>query len=83
MQAQFETRVAGIPCICDITYIEAAVQGRRRGHPDTWEPDEPGYAEYSLLDRRGRRAPWLEVKMSDDDRCRMLVEIEKFTGVRL
>ena len=83
MATQFETRVAGIPCICDITYIEGTEKGYRRGHPDTWEPDEPGYAEYNILERGGRRAPWLEVKMNDDDRCRMLCEIEKFTGVKL
>lgn len=76
----FETRVAGIPCQIEVTYFEPKVWGNRRGHPDNWDPDEQGYVEYQVLDRGGRPAPWLEVKMIPDDHFRVGQEVEKRIG---
>lgn len=73
----FETRVAGIPCQVEVTYFEPTRRASRRGHPDNWDEDEQGYIEYVVLDRGGRPAPWLEVKMKQEDHRRVDQEISK------
>ena len=65
--AEIESRVAGIPCIIGVTYFES-VRGSYDYHAASdW--DYHGYTEcaFDVLDRRGRKAAWLERKMSDDD----------------
>lgn len=66
--AEIEARVCGIPCIIDVTYYEPVRPGRYFGCPEDCYPDEGGESEWVLLDRRGRRAEWLERKMTDRDR---------------
>jgi hypothetical protein len=54
----FNTTACGIPCQVEVTSY-------RPGTPDgRWEPGDPTEIEWQLLDRRGRRAPWLERKLT-------------------
>ena len=71
---RFESYVQGIPCKVDVTYYSEGYVCKRRGHPDTWEEDEQPCIEYDILDRRGRPAPWLESKATDDDHDRIFQE---------
>lgn len=64
-----ETTVAGIPCIAEMTFYEPGWAGTR------WEPPEPSVAHFRILDRRGRPAPWLERKLTDDDERRIEREL--------
>jgi hypothetical protein len=71
--AEIETRVAGIPCIVGVTYFES-VRGSYNYHAASdW--DYHGYTEceFEVLDRRGRKAPWLERKLTD----KIINEIEQ------
>lgn len=64
---RFDTRVCGIPCVVEITHWEPFRQGRMSGPPEDCYPDEGGYGEFELFDRKGRRALWLEKRMTDAD----------------
>lgn len=68
-----ETRIAGIPCIVETTYI-SIVKPDCRADSD-W--DYTGYSEleWVVLDRRGRPAPWLQRKVTDEDEERINEEI--------
>ena len=72
---EFETRVSGIPCICRVVdwtpYREMRVYGPGMGDCDPPEPEE---FEYEILDSRGRKASWLEKKLTKDDKPRLLEE---------
>lgn len=63
----FDARVCGIPCLVVVTHYEPFVPGRTYGPPELCYPDEGGEAEWFLADRRGRKAQWLERKMSQSD----------------
>lgn len=71
--AEIETRVAGIPCIVGVTYFES-VRGSYNYHAAS-DMDYHGYTEceFEVLDRRGRKAPWLERKLTD----KIINEIEQ------
>ena len=68
---EFETRVCGIPCIVRIVHWEPFTPAHVNGPPEDCYPAEGGSAEWELLDRHGRRALWLERKMSPKDRSRL------------
>jgi len=74
----FDARVAGIPCQCEVTHYVApspmVITGS--GFGDAIPPD-PEEFECRLLDRRGRPAPWLEEKLTDDDLTRLKNEYLK------
>ena len=75
MTTQIETRIAGIPCI--VTLDRMFVQKPLGPNCDSdW--DCYGYTEieFTVCDRRGRPAPWLERKMSDEDQSRIENELE-------
>jgi len=61
---QFNYRLAGIPCIIDVTSL-TVVSGEGYGAPS--EIDARGWveSEFEVLDRRGRPAPWLARKLTD------------------
>lgn len=69
-----ETRVCGIPC---------RVRATVRVHPGSLSWNAPsdvdywGYTavDYTVLDQRGRPAPWLERKMTDRDIERLEEEL--------
>ena len=71
-----EARVAGIPCLIDVTYF---YQQRPLGRSAESDWDCYGYTdvEFTVCDRRGRPAPWLERKMTETDRQDIESEIIK------
>ena len=68
-----ETRIAGIPCIVETTHISIV----RADHLADSDWDYTGYSEmeWVVLDRRGRPAPWLQRKVTDEDEERINEEI--------
>jgi hypothetical protein len=59
-------KIQGIPCqIGDVSYTPYWCG--RRGHIDNWLPDEPEQIEFTVYDRKGHYAAWLERKMTADD----------------
>ena len=61
MAYQFTSKVCGIPCIIRV---------------DTYFKDDEE-VEYSVLDRKGYPAAWLERKLSPKEHLRILVEISQ------
>lgn len=74
---EFPFRVAGIPCLIRVDSFF-----RQQADPGTWSSDldASGYVEvdYTILDTRGRAAPWLERKRSDEDDEAIMAEIVEF-----
>ena len=76
--AEIESRVAGIPCIIGVTHFES-VKGSFDYHADSdW--DYHGYTEceFEVLDRRGRKAAWLERKLTDEMTQKIESEIAEY-----
>ena len=76
--AEIETRVAGIPCIIGVTHFES-VRGSYSYHAASdW--DYHGYteADWEVLDRRGRPAPWLAKKLTTTDQARIDDELARY-----
>lgn len=76
MLFEFPTKVAGIPCLCDVVYYAPSHEAHIAGLPENCYPSEPTEFEFRLLDRRGYKAPWLERKLTDEDEERLLNEYE-------
>lgn len=80
--AQFDHRIAGIPCQIGVTYFH--YQPPWRGSAQTCDSDWDyhGYTEleFEVLDRRGRRAEWLERKMNDDDETEIKLAAMEMMG---
>lgn len=62
--SQLEVRIQGIPAIVEVTSVVRATPAGARGYLD---PPEPAEVEFTVMDRRGRPAPWLARKMSQAD----------------
>lgn len=76
--AVFDSRVAGIPCqIGVVNYEKHAPMSVHKAHSDL---EFYGYSEanYVVLDRRGRPAPWLQRKVDDDSS--ILEQIDELMG---
>lgn len=72
---QFETKIQGIPCICQVTRYSPAIPMKVYGSGfGDCHPPEPGEFEYSLLDRKGYPAGWLENKVEEKDEIRLKTE---------
>jgi len=75
MPNPFETTVAGIPCLCHVTYYSPArpmvITGSGFGDA---EPPEPEEFEFKILDRSGHLADWLEDKLTNADSIRLKTE---------
>ena len=74
------TRCAGIPCIARVTHY---LKQQPLGTSADSDWDCYGYEEieFDLCDQRGRPAPWLERKLSDQDNDRIQNEIsEAYSG---
>ncbi len=69
--AEIESRISGTPCRIVVTYWEPYVPAKVSGPPEYCYPAEGGYGEWEVRDRRGRPAPWLERKMTEEDRERI------------
>jgi len=80
MSVILENTVKGIPC--QIRVDQFYIQPRWKGSPHTCpsSDDYYGYTEvnYTVLDRRGREAPWLEKKITADEDKRICDEIEDY-----
>ena len=72
------TRISGIPCQVEVTRFYKYRAATIWGHPDGWAPAEPEEISFQVLDRRGRAAPWLEEKLTEDDRKRIIKELYDF-----
>lgn len=62
--ADFETRVAGIPC--GVVVLEYRDASGWSSNPEMVEPDDREF-EFILVDRKGYRANWLERKLTECD----------------
>ncbi len=75
---EFEWRIAGIPCLVAVTYYHSGSPASREGM--LAGPEEPPDADWVLLDTKGRRAEWLERKLTKDDKDEVLTEIIERMG---
>lgn len=66
--ADFETRVAGIPC--GVVVMEYRDNPGWSSNPAMVEPDDREF-EFILIDRKGYRIEWLERKLTECD-CRRI-----------
>lgn len=74
-----ETKVAGIPCQVRVGYVHVT---KGNFSPRAETPDEYSGVreiEFDVCDRRGRPAPWLANKLTDEDRERIETEILEMT----
>ena len=71
----FTTKIAGIPCKCEVTYHVKPEPMRitGSGYGDA-EPPVLEDIEFEILDRRGRKAPWLARKLTQADDYRLMEE---------
>lgn len=67
----FESTIAGIPCQIEIENFQPIIPAKLSGPPEDCYPEEGGEVEYSVLDRRGYPAPWLERKLTRADEQRI------------
>jgi len=65
--AEIEARVAGIPCLIGVVDYERYQPAYISGPPEDCYPAEGGTGDFEILDSRGRRAPWLEKKITAQD----------------
>ena len=74
---QFASNVCGIPCIIKVAHYakQSAWQGSAHSCASDW--DYYGYEEieYSVLDRKGYPAAWLERKLTQKEHRRIVREI--------
>lgn len=72
--AEIESKVAGIPCMIGVVHY-VTVAGNSQADN---EQDYYGYSEsqWDVCDRSGRRAPWLEIKLTAADKARIESEID-------
>ena len=73
--AEIDTRIDGIPCLIGVTHYRRVEGSHSYNAPSS--DDYYGYteAEWEILDRRGRKADWLERKLTDRSRDRIAVEV--------
>ena len=70
-----ETRISGIPCIVDYTIRGKYVPAKIHAPPEFCHEAEYPEVEFTVCDRNGRPAPWLEKKMTYQDQQRIEAEI--------
>ncbi len=68
------TRISGIPARIEVTSYIPWRPARLYGHPDSWAPAE-GEIEWVVCDSKGRRAEWLEKKLTPAERRRIEGEL--------
>jgi len=72
---EIESKVAGIPCVIGVTHYRS-VKGSYSYNAAS-DMDYLGYTDidWEVCDRRGRPAPWLERKLTEEDNERIEGEI--------
>ncbi len=78
--ARVPVRVSGIPALALVTHFHK--QSGSFSHSAPSDLDYYGYteSEYILADQRGRPAPWLERKATENDRQEIDVAINEYMG---
>lgn len=73
-------RIAGIPCQIEVTYFRRQKPWRGSAHTCPSSDDYYGYTEceFNALDRRGYPAAWLDKKVTDADRQRIIERITAY-----
>ena len=76
-----KTKVDGIPCNAELIRVTGKyVHAKTNADPDSCYEAEYPEVEWELQDRNGRRAEWLERKLTTEDRARiesaLLAELE-------
>ena len=66
----FDSHIQGIPCEIEVTSYAPIVHSCRSLDPRR-DSYDPGEFEFEVRDRRGYAAPWLEAKMTQEDRQRI------------
>ena len=66
----FESRVHGIPCKINVTYVTPVMPAT---HDD---PECGGDFEFEVLTMKGKRALWLEKYLTEEDNERIFTEWE-------
>ena len=74
-----ETRIAGVPCTVNYTVQGKYVPAKIHAPPEFCHEAEYPEVEFTVCDRNGRPAPWLERKMTDTDRQRIESEILEYS----
>lgn len=73
----FSTRINSIPCKCRVDHYSPAVPMRVYGSGmGDADPPEPAEFAYTILDRTGREAPWLQKYVTDSVDARLFEEYE-------
>jgi len=72
-----DARIAGIPCLIEVDSCTIVPPWKGPASTAPSDLDYYGYSEieFTVCDRRGRPAPWLERKMSEQDRIAIEEEI--------
>lgn len=72
----FKTHIAGIPCYIDVTHYDYT-KGDPQGQTDL---EYYGWTdfEFTVYDRKGYKAKWLEDKITDDDSDRIMSEYKDY-----
>jgi hypothetical protein len=70
MNATFETTISGIPCKIRVDHYSKGTYSPLAETPSEYYGD----FEFTVLDRKGYQADWLERKMTKDDPGRILDE---------
>ena len=80
MSLTFNTKIGGIPCQCEVTFYSPPSPMRitGTGYGDA-EPPEYEEFEFTVLDRKGYKAPWLQRKLTSADASRLTEEAKAAT----
>jgi hypothetical protein len=70
-----ESTVCGIPCLIRVLHWEPYTPPYLGGPPEHCYPAEGGYGAWEILDRKGKPAPWLENKLTEQERNRIIVQV--------
>lgn len=67
---QFETSIDGIPCICEVTDYYPGTSYSST----SLEPSDDTEFSFTINDRKGYPAKWLEKKLTEQDNDRLFTE---------
>lgn len=69
--SMIQTRIQGIPCQIEVTRCEVVRGSYSFNAASDWDYHGYSEVEFDVYDRTGYPAPWLERKMTDEDRSRI------------
>lgn len=70
----FDTHVNNIPCKCSVVEYSPAIEARYGGSFGESYAPEGSHFDFDILDQRGKRALWLEKKLTPTDPERLFQE---------